>query len=177
MARNYNRLPSGLLGYIDQKSDGRNPSYLSETTQATLELSRWLESDAEFVTGVNPIATLRGTFNTGDPVPVGEIWLCFNMGAYLLVDGGPALAAGDFLSVQLVHLSPQSTRPTPLAPPDRFMCVGATFPPQFLGPVSFRREPVILRPGEFVGARVDYGIAGANGVQRFWNYRRMRLPA
>lgn len=79
MARNFNRYPWGLLSFLDQKADGRNPLFLSETTQATLSLEPFLVA--------NNVETLQG----GWPGGIQSVLNIFPLTGYTL----PAVPAGE----------------------------------------------------------------------------------
>ena len=91
-----NRFPQGLLGLLDLKTQGENPSQLSPLVQGTIELAdsylinqRSSNSQASTLTALGVTA---GAFSNL-VVPQGEIWVLYNLTAELST---PPLAAATF---------------------------------------------------------------------------------
>jgi len=101
------RIPRGLLGFLDVKTGGTYPTALGGVLTPTLDLSAWYASGAELLTGVGTTvndATVDGTrinmtvtspTNLSDGtlvrVPQTEIWLL----PQWTVDPGVDIAGGD----------------------------------------------------------------------------------
>lgn len=91
-----NRFPQGLLGLLDLKTQGENPSQLSPLVQGTIELGdsylinqRASNSQNSTLTGLGVTAGAYSNL----VVPQGEIWVLYNLTAEL---GTPPLAAATF---------------------------------------------------------------------------------
>jgi len=105
------RIPRGLLGFLDVKTGGTYPTALGGLLQPTIDLTQWYMTGAELLTGVGTVvndATVDGTridititsptdFADGSElrVPQTEIWLI----PQWTVDPGVDLAGGDVCEV------------------------------------------------------------------------------
>ncbi len=78
MPRPFNRYPLGLLGLLDAKIQGRTPSELSDFTQATIDIERYLlEQAIEVVTDTTAVVAAVGrVFGVAAvlTVPQDELW-------------------------------------------------------------------------------------------------------
>ena len=173
MARNFNRPVPGLLGYLDQKSDGRNPQYLVEATQPVLQLDAWLQQNAEWMMGPLDSVTTAAYWLANEIVPEGQRWLLFNMAAEL--GAANALPASALLGVALVHWTPNLGMRTFISPWQYLYVGGGTGAPQASACVGFRAEPIILGPGERVGAWMRIN-GGAYGETMRLSYRKLVFP-
>lgn len=99
MARNYNRLPLPLLGFLDQKSDGTNPSYLLEYTTPTLELLPffWPRNtvyvSGTWAGGIKGVVLPLAGYTLG-AVPAGEAWFVQRMAVHGWVNWVPGTPPG-----------------------------------------------------------------------------------
>lgn len=180
MARNFNRPLTGLLGYLDQKSDGRNPAYLGETTQGVIDLDIWLRSQPEFFAtnlAALPGVGLTTTINSGVVVPESETWLVWDAN-FSLGWSGVAPVAGNYASIQLCHVTPVAAIHIPIAEVDRVFFGGSAGPQLTFGAVSsIRIKPVILRPTEQLGAIAsEFFPVGMTVVPRV-TFKRLRFSA
>ncbi len=179
MPRNFNRPLSGLLGYLDQKSDGRNPGFLSEFTQGTVDLDIWLRSQPEpFATNLPPLAGAgTSVVASGDIVPEGEAWLLWDT-TFSLGWAGIAPVAGNYAAIQVCHVTPSAIVYLPISPVDRLFYGGSAGPQlTFNGVCAFRAEPFILRAGEQVGAITHNFFPVGMSVTPRTTYKRIRFPA
>lgn len=88
-------LPRGLLGFLQLKNAGQNPSLLSDLLQPTLDLREWLletNSESVFVSGVAfiPAATGVGFFSLFT-VPDGQHWALLDAFARIAIGAGQTL--------------------------------------------------------------------------------------
>lgn len=78
MPRPFNRYPLGLLGLLDAKVRGQTPNELSDFTQATLDVERYLlEQSIEVITDTTAVVTAVGrVFGAAGTlqVPQDELW-------------------------------------------------------------------------------------------------------
>lgn len=179
MPRNFNRALTGLLGYLDQKSDGRNPGFLSEFTQGVIDLDIWLRSQPDvFATNLAPLAGSGTTvINCGDVVPEGETWLVWDTN-FSLGWAGIAPVAGNYASIQLCHVTPSATIHVPVSEPDRLFYDVAAGPQLAFGGVSsMRTEPLVLRAGEQIGAIGSAFFPVGMSVVPRTVYKRIRFSA
>lgn len=179
MARNFNRGVPGLLGYLDQKSDGRNPSYLAEVTQPVIDLDLWLRSEAEFrATASIPIAASAQVVSSAFTVPQGEAWLAFDIEFGLLLTAPSTVAVGDMFSVQLgMRANLGFGADVALGPIDRALINGGVALVSNGGPflVSRREAPVVMRPGDLLSGRVNLSSAGPLTAFIRWGARILRF--
>lgn len=108
------RFPVGLLDFLGLKTQGTNPSILSDTVAPTLDLSQFYLADRWRIvleTGLSAV----GTNNTATAltVPVGEVWYVKQFGLSTGALGAgqtlrlqafvspPGIAAGSYLTGQL----------------------------------------------------------------------------
>lgn len=86
-----NRLPRGLLSFVDSKTQGVNPASLTEEVQAILDLEPFYRSIARYETfaATNSAAT-GSAYAISVAVPNDEVWLLHSATIRLLGNGATA---------------------------------------------------------------------------------------
>lgn len=81
MTGEVNRVPSGLLGYLDMKARGQNPRLLDGNVSASVDLDRWYEQQQREIpfTLITPAGV--GFVGVGT-VPQGQLWILRSISAY-----------------------------------------------------------------------------------------------
>lgn len=82
------QIPQGLLGFLQLKNRGQNPSELPDVLSPGFELSNWyLETGAEIVVQDAPVAVAVGTINL-ITVPNDQWWLVHDFFVNVGLDAG-----------------------------------------------------------------------------------------
>lgn len=174
MPADINRQPQGLLGFLDIKNLGRNPSPLSDGLAATLPLTDWyLETAAEYLTEGNlEIAGPALGYNRWTQaaqnlvVPQNQWWRVHEYSCLTLFDIGGGSAGCTDVSISLTYEMPMpiftgsgSTGqaidlPTITSGPAQGFVVGAGKPAFTLA------KPIWVPPGAIFG----YQLTGINPI-------------
>jgi hypothetical protein len=136
-----NRFPQGLLGLLDLKTQGENPSQLGPVVTPVIELadlyalnSRGSNSQNSTLTGLGVTAGAYSNL----VVPQGELWVVYNLTAEL---GTPPLGAGATIAAAVGYVPTDNNRFIAMSPMCATIATGADFIAQFQG-------AFILQPGD-----------------------------
>jgi len=106
-----NLIAPGLLGALQAKSKGQNPSMLGDTIAPTLEMREWLlmqdrayAASAADIQGATDPNTSAAFLNTNPliQIPQGEAWYVWNVSLWVAVKPGDILDGGVWTAVQLI---------------------------------------------------------------------------
>lgn len=150
-----NRVPRGLLGFVDVKAMGKNPARLSDSVAPVLDLTALYMTDGlrqQVEAGAPVDFIVAGTWQPKYVVPANKIWLVRSIATVC-----NTVAAAN--NIQFLHAVNQNG----LAYPDGFRWTGIPSPVWTTGDVPvwadfFNPTPLVLRGGEAVGW---YGIRNA----------------
>lgn len=115
-----NRLPAGLLGFIDVKAMGKNPAFFGDVVSPVVDLTPFYRSASRFrVISTNIVPTGAFTNVSNIVVPDGKVWLIENI---LATSAG--LTATAQLSGAVCIVSPNSTGVLACAMPGQYQVAG-----------------------------------------------------
>lgn len=152
------KIPQGLLGFLQLKTGGRNPATLSDIVVPTWDLARlYLEADAEYV-GVNSTINAGGYTITAS-APQNEAWIVTSFNVGFTTDVGEAIECA-------LCRAPHNN--TPLNALTLKIDLGANDWAELV-----YSDTLYLAPGESLGVLVNAitGVVSINAVARF-----IRLP-
>lgn len=162
-----NRFPQGLLGLLDLKTQGVNPSLLGEIVTPVLELSNFYalnsrasNSQSSTLTGLGVTAGAYANL----VVPQGELWVLYNLTAHLAA--APLGAAATF-SCGVGYVPTDNNRFIGLGAESQQIITGDDVIAQWQG-------EFVLAPGDSPQVYVTRLTGGNLGVRL--NLVRARIP-
>jgi len=157
MATGINRLPRGLLSYLDMQAQGNNPSQLADTVQPVIDLEPFYRSMAryEYRLAVGTVAITPGV-GAVVQIPTDQIWLVHQISSTVTNNTAGNITTFQHFpytfehgSAAIIPLAPVQGYANLLSPPQSSYCAGS-FP-----------DPFVAIPGSTLGVCISSGTWGA----------------
>lgn len=169
-------IPSGLLGLLQLKNNGRNPSILPDELQSTFELRDWyLETDVRIRSGITaaiPSGTLGLTLTAATHiVPEGEQWVL--RGVYASMNVAAADAIRGYVVMQPPsHVATATVRMLGEDFDAPVLAQAQTWVPSYVN----QGELLVAQPGTRFGVWLTRNLlAAAQQAAVFVTYSPMRI--
>lgn len=98
---NVNRVPRGLLAYLDSQTQGENPSSMSEVVAPVLDMERFYRANARYETAGGGASFDALNDNVTATVPGGETWHVLLVSGCIQNSSGATATIGASLNVGL----------------------------------------------------------------------------
>lgn len=166
----FNRYGKGLLGFLDAKVRGQQPTAIHEVLQGTVDMSRFLEAGGEERINVFPLVTVAPGFFAvaGMTCPQGELWLL--LGFAFSTTAGMSTAGDIFDCFPAINRVALNTFVAEAIGPQTVQ----VFPD---APCAFSlRVPNLLHPGDQLGLFRTQIVHAAGSISGAFQARIVRLP-
>lgn len=162
--------PSGLVGFLQLKNSGRNPSTFPDSVQSVLELREWLwetNSETSIVSGAAliPLATVAGNLQFLQ-VPSTEVWALLDLNASFVT------GVGQTLTYRFIFLDNPVPQGNAHGLSDYFSILASNLQHQMM-PRSFRIP--LLRPGHSLGINITAIATAAADIGGTFRARIVRM--
>lgn len=147
-----NRIPRGLLSFVDTQTQGLNPAFLGENVSPTLDMEPFYRSLVRYeIQSLNTPLGGPGNYSSVITVPTNEVWLCHNVNAQLENNTG-VIGAGLRFGINAFSIAGVGINPSVGLFHSQVGAAGITLAigDIYWGGSTFDR-PVVLSPGWGVG--------------------------